>query len=67
MRCRAASERAKERATARGIDPGLVATRGEVRSLVREGPEKEAGRNRLAGGWRWRLVGEEIAAEFHRP
>ena len=67
MRSRAASERVKERASARGIDEGLVATRGEVRSLVREGPEKEAGSNRLAGGWRWKLVGEEVAAEFHRP
>ncbi len=67
MRSRAASERVKERASERGIDPGLVATRGEVRSLVREGPEKEAGHNRLAGGWRWALVGEEVAAEFHRP
>ena len=67
MRSRAASERVKERAWARGIDPGLVATRGEVRSLVREGPEKEAGRNRLAGGWRWTLAGGEVAAEFHRP
>ena len=67
MRSRAASRRVKERASERGIDPGLVATRGEVRSLVREGPEKEAGRSRLAGGWRWTLVGEEVAAEFHRP
>ncbi|MCY3736939.1 MAG: HRDC domain-containing protein [Gemmatimonadaceae bacterium] len=67
MRSRAASERVRERASARGIDEGLVATRGEVRSLVREGPEKEAGCNRLAGGWRWTLVGEEVAAEFHRP
>ena len=67
MRCRAASDRVEERASARGIDPGLVATRGEVRSLVREGPEKEAQSNRLAGGWRWELVGEEVVAEFHRP
>ena len=67
MRSRAASERVKERASARGIDPGLVATRGEVRSLVREGPGKESGTNRLAGGWRWTLVGEEVAAEFHQP
>ena len=67
MRSRAAAERVKERASERGIDPGLVGTRAEVRSLVREGPEKEAGRNRLAGGWRWTLVGEEVAAEFHRP
>jgi ribonuclease D len=67
MRCRAASARVKERAQARDIDPGLVATRADVRGLVREGPEKEAGSNRLAGGWRWTLVGEEVAAEFHEP
>ena len=66
-RARAASERVKERAEARGIDPILVATRADVRGLVREGPEGAAGHNRLARGWRWALVGEELIAEYHQP
>ncbi len=64
-RCRAAMERMREVAEDRGIDPGLVATRADVRGLVREGPEVGSG-NRLMRGWRWGLVGEGLVEEFFR-
>ncbi len=63
-RCRAAMERMREVAEARGIDPALVATRADLRGLVREGPEKESPTNRLTRGWRWEFVGQALAAEF---
>ncbi len=65
-RCRAAMERMREVAEDRGLDPGLVATRADVRGLVREGPEKEATLNRLTRGGRWGFVGEALAGEFYR-
>lgn len=63
-RCREAMERLREVAEAREIDPGLVGTRADVRGLVREGPEKEMGVNRLTRGWRWEFAGRGLAEEF---
>ncbi|MDA0337410.1 MAG: HRDC domain-containing protein [bacterium] len=65
-RCRAAMERMREVAEARGIDPALVGTRSDLRGLVREGPEKESPANRLTRGWRWELVGKALADEFYQ-
>lgn len=63
-RCREAMERLRQIAEAREIDPGLVGTRADVRGLVREGPEKEKGVNRLTRGWRWEFVGRVLSEEF---
>ncbi len=63
-RCRQAMERMREVAEAREIDPGLVATRADIRGLVREGPEKEMGINRLTRGWRWEFAGRALAEAF---
>ena len=65
-RCRAAMERLREIAEARGIDPALVGTRADLRGLVREGPEKETPSNRLTRGWRWEFVGGVLAEEFYQ-
>lgn len=66
-RCREAMDKMRTVAEERGIDPGLVATRADVRGLVREGPEaeREAG-NRLTRGWRWEFCGKALAEEFVR-
>jgi ribonuclease D len=66
-RCRAAMERMRAIAEERELDPVLVATRADVRGLVREGPEAErAVGNRLTTGWRWTFCGESLAEEFYR-
>lgn len=65
-RAKAAAELVKERAGERGIDTVLVATRADVRTLVRHGRDGDAG-SRLGQGWRWTLVGREVAERFVRP
>ncbi len=57
----------RERSEAEGIDPALVATRAEVKQLLREGEaseEAEDGDNRLARGWRRQLIGEDLLARW---
>lgn len=50
----------EERSASRGIDPALVATRADLKSLAREGGDDVNG-NRLLQGWRAELVGRELA------
>lgn len=47
-------------AAAEAIDPPFIATRGEIRSLVGEGPQPDSQRHRVLRGWRRRLVGERL-------
>lgn len=64
-RAKEAAELVKGRAESRGIDPVLVATRADVRNLVREGCNGNGG-SRLARGWRWTFVGEEVVERYLR-
>ena len=49
-----------------GIDPALISTRAEVKDLLRNGAgeESEIENNRLATGWRWQLIGEDLLSRF---
>lgn len=58
-RAREAMDLVKRRSLERGIDAVLVATRADVRGLVRDGTAAD-GRSRLARGWRRLLVGGEV-------
>ena len=50
------------KSAARGIDHALVATRSEVRSLVRDGERADPRRHRVLRGWRREFVGAELFA-----
>ena len=50
------------RSADRGIDHALVATRSEVRSLVRDGERAEPQRHRVLRGWRREFIGSELLA-----
>ncbi|NQT72651.1 MAG: ribonuclease D [Chloroflexi bacterium] len=50
----------KGKSMAAGIDPTLVATRAEITSLVREGPDANINDHRLLHGWRREFLGEDI-------
>ena len=57
----------RERSEAEGIDPALVATRAEVKQLLRDGCDGEVtdvNGNRLAGGWRRQLIGNDLLDRF---
>ena len=50
----------EERSAERRIDHALVATRSEVRALLREGKRAKAEGHRLLNGWRRQFLGEEL-------
>lgn len=57
----------REHSEVSGIDPALVATRSEVKELLRNGMGEDAEQiegNRLTHGWRWQLIGEDLLARF---
>ena len=57
----------RERSEAEGIDPALVATRAEVKQLLRDGCDgdvTDVNGNRLAGGWRRQLIGNDLLDRF---
>ncbi|MBT3343807.1 MAG: ribonuclease D [Gemmatimonadetes bacterium] len=56
----------REHGEATGIDPALISTRAEVKDLLRNGAgeESEIENNRLATGWRWQLIGEDLLSRF---
>ena len=56
----AAIELLEARSADRGIDHALVATRSEVRSLVRDGERADPDRHRVLRGWRREFVGAEL-------
>ena len=61
-RSAAAIQLLEQRSAARGIDHALVATRSEVRSLVRDGERADQRRHRVLRGWRRDFVGAELLA-----
>ena len=48
----------EERSAQRQIDHALVATRSEIRALLRDGGRAEE--HRLLSGWRWQFLGREL-------
>jgi ribonuclease D len=52
----------RDRSRQAEIDPPFVATRAEVKGLIREGPDAIPERHRLLRGWRRALVGDELLA-----
>lgn len=61
-RSKAAIELLERRSADKGIDHALVATRSEVRALVRDGEQANGERHALLRGWRDRFVGAELMA-----
>ena len=59
-RSKAAIELLERRSRGQGIDHALVATRSEVRALVRDGEQATAERHALLRGWRNRFLGREL-------
>ena len=45
-----------------GIDPGLMATRTEVKALVYQGSSATSAEHRMLRGWRKKVFGEELKA-----
>jgi len=55
----------RERSEAEGIDPALVATRSEVKQLLRDGAAADTmDDNRLARGWRRQLIGDDLLVRW---
>ena len=59
-RSKAAIELLEQRSADKGIDHALVATRSEVRALVRDGEQATEERHTLLRGWRNRFIGVEL-------
>ena len=59
-RSKAAIELLERRSADKGIDHALVATRAEIRALVRDGEQATGERHALLRGWRKRFVGAEL-------
>ena len=51
----------EERSAERRIDHALVATRSEIRALLRDGSKAVPEQHRLLNGWRWHFLGRELA------
>jgi ribonuclease D len=55
----------RERSEAEGIDPALVATRSEVKQLLRDGAAADTmDDNRLVRGWRRQLIGDDLLVRW---
>ena len=50
----------EERSAQQRIDHALVATRSEVRALLRDGNDAKSERHRLLNGWRWGFLGRDL-------
>ncbi len=50
----------EERSAQHRIDHALVATRSEVRALLRDGGDAKSERHRLLNGWRWGFLGRDL-------
>ena len=61
-RSKAAIELLERRSGDKGIDHALVATRSEIRALVRDGKQATAERHALLRGWRNRFIGAELVS-----
>ncbi|MEE2658487.1 MAG: HRDC domain-containing protein [Candidatus Latescibacterota bacterium] len=66
-RAKEAQQLVSERSEEAGIDAALVATRAEVRGLMRQSEGEDILGNRLARGWRHQLVGADLAERFAEP
>ena len=43
-----------------GIDPGLMATRAEIKALVSDGSSADSAEHRMLRGWRKKIFGEQL-------
>ncbi len=50
------------RGARQGVDPGLVATKSDLRALVEDGPQADPDRHALLRGWRRAFIGYDLLA-----
>ena len=65
-RAKAAIELLESRSADRGVDHALVATRSQIRALVRDGAAATEQCHRVLRGWRRELVGEDLLEQVGR-